>query len=487
MAKREQIAALTYAARIPVVAKYLGQIALVLAVLTTVPCVVAFCLGDLSIALRHLPVISILLLYGIPAGRLPAPSRIQINEALALTALAFVLSPLLMSYPLMGAGLTFSDALFEAVSAVTTTGLTTLASVEDKPAAFLFTRAWMQWYGGLGIVVLSIALLAGHHAAARKLISPEMAGENLVTTARLHARRMLGVYAALTVAGMLILLLMPVDFFTALTHVLTAVSTGGFSSLDQSLSGLSAAGAAPVLTLIAAGGAVSLPVYYSVYKQGWRQGARDIELPFLAGVLLFLSIAVFFLLHRSGLAWDQALYHGVLLAFSAQTTTGYFTISVAELDQGTKALLILAMASGGCVGSTAGGIKLLRVLILGQMLSLHAKLTATPTHAVIEPRLAQRRLSRDDIERTLLLIILFGCTAALSWLVFLLSGYDSVDSLFEVISAMGTVGLSTGISHSDLPVGLKALLCFDMLAGRVEIVALLILLYPTTWFGKRTA
>ena len=179
MATDETLITLAYAVRVRVVLKYLGQLALVLAALTAVPLLVALGYGDHRFALRLAVIIALLLIGGGLFSRLPSPSRVQVNEALVITTLAFLISALLMSYPLMAAGLGFLDALFEAISGVTTTGLSTLASVHDKSQAFLFTRAWMQWYGGLGIVVLSVALLAGHHAASRRLIDPESSSENI--------------------------------------------------------------------------------------------------------------------------------------------------------------------------------------------------------------------------------------------------------------------------------------------------------------------
>ena len=142
------------------------------------------------------------------------------------------------------------------------------------------------------------------------------------------------------------------------------------------------------------------------------------------------------------------------------------------------------MGIGGGVGSTAGGIKILRFLILLRLFELLIKRTCLPPHAVAEPRLADERLSYEDIEHALLLILLFIVLVVISWLLFLIMGYDPLDSLFEVVSAAGTVGLSTGITSSNLETFLKLVLCIDMLAGRLEIIALLVIFYSGTWFGK---
>jgi len=150
----EGIRSLTYAVRGKVVLKYLGQLALMLAALTLVPLGVSIYFGDFNLSYRYLIVIGILCVYGFPTAQLEVPGNLQINEALSIIALIFLLSPLLMTIPVMESGLNFTDALFETVSAITTTGLTTLVDIESKPKTFLFARAWMQWYGGLGIIIL---------------------------------------------------------------------------------------------------------------------------------------------------------------------------------------------------------------------------------------------------------------------------------------------------------------------------------------------
>jgi len=188
---------------------------------------------------------------------------------------------------------------------------------------------------------------------------------------------------------------------------------------------------------------------------------------------------------QKGWSWFEAGMHGTLQVLSAQTTTGFSTIRIQELDQTSKALMVVSMAIGGSVGSTSGGIKILRFLIVLHLVRLLLQRACAPPHAVIEPKLGDRQLEQDDIIRALHLIILYGAFIFISWLCFLSMGYDPLNSLFEVVSAVGTVGLSTGITGPDLPTWLKGVLCFDMLAGRLEIIALLVTLYPRTWIGRK--
>ena len=482
----EGVTTLSYPVRGPVILKYLGQLGLMLAMLTILPLSVSIFWGEYAISGRYLVVILTLALLGIPLSRLSVPIALQTNEALTITALAFFFSPLCMTYPIMASGLSFQDAWFEAVSGVTTTGLSVLSSVEDQSPSLLFARAWMQWYGGLGIAILSVALLMGQSIASKKLVEP-VPGENFVTTTRTHARRVLGAYVLLTLLGMVVLLGLQVNPFHAITLTLTAISTGGFSPFNNSLAGLDSLPATSFLLLLCVCGSISLPLFVYTYHHGFRRLISDVELPALlmfcslAGLVVGLSLG-----QHTNLGWTSALAHGAALGVSAQTGTGFSTLSLTEIDQTSKSLLMASMLIGGSAGSTSGGIKIFRVLIILVLIRVILQRACAPPHAVIEPWLGNRRLEYEDLTRALLLTFLFIAVIFCSWILFLVGGYDPLDALFEVTSATGTVGLSTGITGTELPGWLKGVLCFDMLAGRLEVIALLMVLYPATWRERRT-
>ena len=482
--ENEGIRSLIRPVRWPVLGRYLGQLALVLGLLTLPPFGVALWFGDYAVAWRYLAVVVALAVAAGLLVRLQAPDRLQDNEAMAIVSLAFVLAPLLMTFPLVAAGLSWIDAWFEAVSGITTTGLSTLADVAGQSRSLLFTRAWLQWYGGLGIAVLAVVLLAQHGQAARKLA--ESSGtEAQASTTRAHGRRVLTVYLLLSLLGLALIRAAGLAPFDALLHAMAAISTGGFSSFNASLAAPMPALAAFAVVFTALLGAVSLPLYFFAYRRGARELLLDLELRALLLACLVLTLLLAGWFYRHGMAPAEAVRDAALLAVSAQTTAGFSPIVLAGLDAFPKGLLILAMATGGSVASTAGGIKLLRLLIFLRLVHLALRRTAVPAHAVLEPRLAGHRLESEAIVHALLLIGLFVLVVLLSWLVFLVYGYPPLDALFEVVSAVGTVGLSTGITGPDLPAVLKWLLCLDMLAGRLEIVALLVTLYPATWFGNK--
>lgn len=477
MHQRRRVSPLLQPVRLPVIGRHLGRIGVVLWVLMAVPTLFAYGSGDWLLAHRLAlwalaPGLLLAACALIPAGDEP----IRANEALVVTALAFVVAAVFMTYPLTAAGLSPLDAWFESVSGVTTTGLSLVPDPESCSDAFLFTRSWMQWFGGLGMVVLSLALAVGRPADMRRLADAASDDEHPEHGVRVHARRMLAVYLLLTVLGIALVWASGVPPFQALIHALAAISTGGFSGFGSSLAGLETPARA-ALILVALVGALPIPLVYRAYGQGLGRCWRDPELRALVVAVTLVALLLWWL---GRLAPGEALTQAVF----AQTTTGFSTLDIAALDPAAKWTLILSMVTGGGVGSTAGGVKLLRVLILIRVIQLAVLRAQMPRHAVIHPELAGRPLDGAQIEHALLLLLLYPSVIALSWLPFLAAGYAPLDALFEIVSAVGTVGLSTGITGPDLEPALKLLLSLDMLLGRLEILALLVLVYPGTWHKR---
>lgn len=483
----EGIETLRHTVRPEVVAKHLGQLGLVIAGLTLAPAIVGLISNETDVTLRFITVSVLLVILCAPMARLRTQGQIQANEVLAVSALVYLLAALAGTWPLMGIGLPFADVLFETVSGVTTTGLSTLASVESLPRSILFARAWNQWYGGLGIAVLAVAMLASYDLSTRRLVEAP-SDEHLVTTTLGHARRVTLVYLSLTLLGILGLLLTGLSPGDAVSHVLSAVSTGGFATHDDNLAGVPSRSAQILINLLALCCAVSLPIYFLLFRGAWRRALGDIE---LKSLLVASATVVALLLVIAWLNPESAAPHDAidlaLLGISAQTTSGFSTIDPGGLDAVSKGLLIVAMSIGGSIGSTAGGIKLLRLIIVLRLLQLLLRRVAMPAHAVIDLTVGGRKVPNEEALRTLMLVLLFPATAFISWLPFLAWGYPPLESLFEVVSALGTVGLSCGITGPALPGALKAVLCADMLLGRLEFIAVLILVMPATWIGRRTS
>jgi len=477
--------ALRYSVQPLTILRYFGQLCIILALLILVPLIVSAVLGEYLATLRYAIVAAGAFVTWLFLRRLPSPKSIQTNEAMVVTALAFIIAALVMAWPIMFSGLTFGDALFESISGITTTGLSVTATVVDKPPIFLFARSWLQWIGGLGIVILFLATMIRPGLAAKRIGYFENYEEDVVGSARATARRVIVVYSAMTAFGIVVLGLLGAGWFNSVAYSFSAVSTGGFSPRGGSLAGLSLPLQAMVMLLCVAGAAPLILYFRSVRERGWVLIRDRQVLGLLIAGLVASLLTALFLFTQDGFTGAEALRHGFLNAFSAQATAGFSTLDISQISPGAKLTLIFSMFLGGCAGSTAGGIKILRLLILGQVLYVFLQRPSMPRQAVAQVSLGRHPLEPDEIQGALSIVFVFLAVIAVSWLVFVGMGYNPLDSLFEVVSATGTVGLSSGITSPGLPSVLKGVLSADMLLGRLEIIALLVLLYPRTWIGRR--
>lgn len=478
------VESLRFAVRPRVVARHVGQLLLVLAVLSCVPAAGSLSADIPGVTVRYLATLAVMTAIGLACARMRCAPGIQVNEALVVTALAFGLSAVAMSVPLAGYGIPWGDALFEAVSGVTTTGLSTLASVDDRPGAFQFARAWLQWVGGLGIVVLALALLLEPGTAARRLGFEKREMDDLEGGTRAHAKRVLAVYAVLTGVAVGLLWLTGLDGLDAVVHALAAVSTGGFAPRDASLADLDGLQRAAVMAACLAG-AISFSWYAGLYDRRRRAALfREARLHALLAAAVACGVAIL-AFESCADAPGAGAADAALMALSAQTTAGFSSVPVTELSAGSKLALVASMGIGGQLGSTAGGLKILRALVLARLLVLLFQRAAVPRSTHVPVRVGSDRVDAREIESIAGIAVAYVGVVLLSWAAFLACGHDPLDSLFEVVSAVGTVGLSAGLTGPDLEPVLKGVLCLDMLMGRVEVVAFIVLLLPGTWIGRR--
>lgn len=400
------------------------------------------------------------------------------REALAVAALGYLVAALAGALAFLPA-VPLLDGLFESMSAFTTTGL----SVTDParlPRSLVFFRAWGQWAGGAGIAVLSVCLLASPGRAALELYTAEAARSTLAGSAIATARGVLGIYALLTALGFAGLLLAGLGPWDALLHALAAVSTGGF----QPAPGPAAGGSGPALGVLIALmllGALGLPLFGLARRRGLRVLVGDPQVRALgvvcaAGALLFLCGS-----------WpaDQGPLARVFQAVSTATTTGFAVGDPRGWSEPARLAAVPLMIVGGATGSTAGGLKLVRLLLLVRLGWLALARVLLPRDAVLPVLHAGQPVPSRELEDltglvALYLGVLLGGAALLA-----LGGHAAGDALFESASALGTVGLSVGIASPDAAAWVKAVLVFEMWAGRLEIVPLLVLLAPWSWRGRR--
>jgi len=435
-----------------------------------------------AVALSYLAIALICGLCYVISRRIDRVQQLQRNETLAVAALVFISSSLLFTLPMLQYNMSFIDAWFETVSGVTTTGLSTLPSVEDKPAAFLFARGWMQWVGGLGVIVLALAIHTQPGIETKMFGADAADVDSHIGGTRAHAKRILVVYAMLTIIGIGALLGAGSSMLDAIVHAMTAVSTGGFANRDDSFASYGI-GEQWIVSVLSVLGAISLHLYYRPTIKSLRASFKDPQFRCLLLFVALLPLAVFALVWLNGgtATIGQAYFNTV----SAITTAGFASSSILPFGGAAMLLICACMFIGGGIGSTAGGIKLYRLLVLFKAMQMFLRRAASGVHSQLHLRLDGKRVDYLTIENVLAIICGYLVFLVGSWLIFLGYGMPPMESLYEVTSALGTAGVSSGLTSMELPTPLKLVLICNMLLGRVETVAIIVLLVPSTWFGKR--
>lgn len=464
--------------------KYLGHLLRVFSAVLLVPMLAAFVLGETAAAIIYGSSALITAGMGAVLQKMLPDLELELKEALIIAAITFPLCSLVSAVPMaLSAGIPFLDAYFECVSGLTTTGLS--LAPPSPTRLFFFTRSWLQWIGGIGIIVLVLGILIRPGTTAFRLYRVNF-GESRVRPSVIATARTLGtVYFVLTLFSLTLLLLSGMSFYEAICHALSAISTGGFSTQAESI-GAYEGFLVPFLIIIPCiMGAISFSLYPEVLKDPLIL-IRDPQVKYMLGlsalgtVLFALTISG----GAGGLELLRLLPDAAFQTVSALTGTGFSTIDIAPLSDASKGFLSAIMCIGGSIGSTTGGIKLFRLVVIVQLIRLVFYRFFLPREAITPLKVKSQVVNPEDVYRIMTYVLLYSVVLVFSAFIFMLHGINSADAIFETSSALATAGLSTGVTDPGMPALLKLVLCADMLLGRVEIIPLFILLLPRTWLER---
>lgn len=402
--------------------------------------------------------------------------NLDIREASVVTALAYLSFALFGTVPyLIVTGPV--NALFESMSGITTTGLSVLDPTA-MPTSLVFFRAWSQWIGGAGIIILSVAVVFGTGRSVVEFHRAEFGDREIIGSVVRTARTVAVIYLIVTAVAFAALMAAGVGLFDAVVHTFTSVSTGGFSphATGDPYHGAFALALIPLMLL----GATGFSFYHHLRTEGFGALRHDIQ-PL---VMLGFAGGAIGLLYAVSTGFRAAPGEGAFHVVSALTTTGYSASDPNSWSPGLWSLVLLAMIVGGSSASTAGGLKLWRVIIAAKSMAMTLIRSSLPREAVTPLRYRSQPVDSDDEHSVLVYLALYLTLLAVSALIFSLAGYRPSAALFECASALGTVGMSTGITSPDLNAGLKGVLIVDMWAGRLEIIPVLLTFYYRTWWHK---
>jgi len=414
--------------------------------------------------------------FGIYRRRESSTKELMLKDGLAVTALSYLLFGLVNACAFLPVA-PFIDGFFEAMSGFTTTGLTVL-DVAALPRTLLFFRSFSQWIGGLGIIILSLALLLRPGKAIFQLYSTEFGGENIKGSVIGTARIVVKIYLILTAIGFLAYILAGMGLSDALIHILSTLPTGGFSNYPDSIGHFGPTAVPLVVCLFMILGAISFPLYYRLARGNFRSLRTNLQVRGLVVVLLAAALVFFILLGPGRPRAVPALFQAV----TSLTTAGYNIIDSGALSSTDKVLTIVLMNVGGATGSSAGGIKIFRLLAVLALMRWLVLKALLPREARFPVAVGRMRMADEDIKMLAAFLCAYVIMLGLSTLAVLwIEGFSFLDTLFEISSAMGTVGLSAGVTSPHLSLGTKLILILNMWMGRLEIIPVLVVFYPRTW------
>jgi len=417
------------------------------------------------------------------------PDHLTHKDGFLIVALAWVILSILGAVPfwLTGTCDTLVDGLFESTSGLTTTGATVLGNLDKMPPSILFWRSMQEWLGGMGIIVLAVAVMPLLGVGGMQLFKAETPGpvkDKLTERVTETAKVLWFIYLAMTAFATIALWLAGMPLFDAVNHAMCTVAIGGFSTHDASIGYYDSPVIRGLIVLFMLLAGINFTLHFAALRRGFsfRVYFRDDEfrtyLKWLATLLLLISLLT--LPEEKG-SWDEVVFNTVSIA----TTTGFAVSDYTLWAPGTGLLLFAAMFVGACAGSTGGGMKIVRVLLLFRQGMREVRRLIHP-RGVIQVKIGGKSIGSQVVEALWGFFVLYMvCFAVIATLV-AFSGVDMLTSLSATAACLTNTGPGFGYVGPDdnyawMPDGAKAALMFGMILGRLEIYTFFVLLVPEFW------
>jgi trk system potassium uptake protein TrkH len=432
------------------------------------------------------------LLFGLfPLIFVPATTHITNKEGLLIVVLSWLLACLAgaLPYMLWGGVFDFSNAWFESVSGFTTTGSTILTNIEALPQSILFWRAVTHWIGGIGIIIFVLAVLPFIGIAEIILFRSEfstMVQQNFHHRARTAIQILTGVYVGLTFIEIVSLYLAGMPFYDAVTHSFATIATGGFSPKNASIAFYNSPLIEGIIIIFMVLSGINFVLLFSAITGSLKSLWRSTVLRYY---LLFLFLGVFFstinIAYGSQQEWLTALRFSAFNIISVGTSTGFANTDTNFWPAFSKLILVFFTLQCACAGSTSGGIKVDRIVIVIKAFFRQIRNVMHPK-AIIRVRIDKNALEDSTVSKSVLYVMVYIIIIFISTMLLTLMGVDLIEAFTGTAAAMGNVGPGLGTvgsigNFAQIPLAGKWLLSVVMLLGRLEIYALFIFITPAQW------
>ena len=366
-------------------------------------------------------------------------------------------------------GINFIDCIFESMSALTGSGITIYSDVEVLPYSILFFRAFQQWIGGLGIIVLIISFLSKPGTTSSRLYQSEAREDRIKPSIKATIQETLKIYAIYTVAGIILYVYAGMPVFDSICHTFSTISTGGMSVKNANIGFYHSDLIYFITIILMILGATSFLVQYKVIKTRGKSLIRDLQFQVLISIIAGVSLLVYFI---SNIVPMEILFHVV----SAITTTGASIQSptvMAGWPSNVIIIIMTLMLIGGSNGSTVGALKLMRVITFFKGIYKNLRGILSP-NSVINLEISGKKITDELVAESGNYITLYLICILITWILMCSYGHDPFQSLFFTISMQGNVGLEIGQMSQAIELPLKAVGIFNMWIGRLEIYPVLI-------------
>lgn len=454
------------------------------------PCLVGFIFREPKDALIYLGVGAMSVLLGrLMRLRKNKNTTIYAKEGFVVVALSWLLISLIGSLPFLITGgiPSFPDALFEIISGFTTTGSSILTDVEALSHANLIWRSFSHWIGGMGVLVFILAILPMTGGSTMNLMKAESPGPSvgkLVPKMQQTAFLLYAIYFALTVVELILLLFGRMNFFEALCHAFGTAGTGGFGVKSDSVAGYSAY-LQNVITVFMVLFGVNFTFYYYLlirkFKDAFFMEEVRWYLLLYGGAVALITVS----LAGSGAGVWSGLQLSAFQVASVMTTTGYATADFNQWPEFAKTILISMMFVGACAGSTGGGLKVSRIMIYFRQVKKELMQQIHPKRVRVL-KMDGKALPHTVLHSSNTLLMAYILIYAVSFLLISLDGFDFTTNFTAIVATLNNIGPGLNVvgpagNFAGFSVFSKFVLMFDMLAGRLEIIPMLIIFHPSTW------
>lgn len=426
------------------------------------------------------------------AFRKPKKNVFYAKEGFLTVALSWIVLSLCGAVPfrLIGEIPHYIDAVFETASGFTTTGASILTNVEALSQTSLFWRSFTHWIGGMGVLVFLLAvvpLAGGHTMQLMRAESPGPSVGKFVPKVRQTAFILYSIYFAMTVLEIVLLLAGGMPWFDSICTAFGTAGTGGFSVKNASIGFYQSNYLQAVVTVFMILFAVNFSVYYLLLSKRFRQALKNEELLCFLGIIAVAVLCITFNIKDEFYGGDfyDAFHHSAFSVASIISTTGYGTADFAKWPQLSQYILLVLMFVGACAGSTGGGLKVSRIVLLFKS-SVREVLTILHPRSVRSVKLDGKRVDSAIIKNTASLFVISMIVYVVSVFIVSLDGFDMTTSLTAVAATMNNIGPGLSLvgptgNYSAFSGVSKVVLIFDMLAGRLEYFPMIVLLSPSLW------